>query len=243
VRIGLIGAGNMARALALGWGEPVLVSDGGSGRAAKLAAETGGEALSSAELAARADVVVLACKPYHLDTVAPDLQAARRVVSVLAATSLERLRAALPGAAVLRTMPNTPVELRRGVIVVAQESDADPEVRALLERVGQVVDLPERLMDVGTGTTGAAPAYLAVVAEAMIDAAVKHGVPAATAVELVVGALEGSAALLRERGGDTLAVRRAVASPGGSTVKGLAALERAGLRAAFIDALDAILAE
>jgi pyrroline-5-carboxylate reductase len=243
VRIGLIGAGNMARALALGWGEPVLVSDSGSGRAAKLAAETGGEALSSAELAARADVVFLACKPYHLDVVAPDLQAARRVVSVLAATPLERLRAALPGAAVLRTMPNTPVELRRGVIVVAQESDDDPEVRALLERLGDVVDLPERLMDVGTGTIGAAPAYLAVVAEAMIDAAVKHGVPAATAAELVVGALEGSAALLRERGGDTLAVRRAVASPGGSTVKGLAALERAGLRAAFIDALDAILAE
>ncbi len=241
MRIGLIGAGNMARALARGWREPVLVSDGGSGRAAELAAELGGEALTSAQVAERADVVVLACKPYHLDAVAAEIGAARTVVSVLAVTPLERLRAALPGARVVRTMPNTPVEIGRGVILVAEESPAGDDVAALLGRVGRVVVLPERLMDAGMAVTGTAPAYLAVVAEAMIDAAVRHGIAPAVAAQMVGDALEGSAALLHERGGDTLALRREVASPGGSTVKGLAALERAGLRAAFLDAMDAVL--
>lgn len=241
MQIGLIGAGNMARALARGWGEPVLVSDGGSGRAATLARELGGEALDSEQVAARADVVVLACKPYQLDRVAPDLAAARRVVSVLAVTPLEALRAALPGAAVVRTMPNTPVALGRGVTLVAAESAPDAEVGALLARLGDVVELPERLIDAGMAVTGTGPAYVALIAEAMIDAAIEHGLPADVALRLTVATLEGSAALLHERGGDTLALRREVASPGGSTVKGLAALERAGLRSAFADAMDAIL--
>jgi pyrroline-5-carboxylate reductase len=95
-------------------------------------------------------------------------------------------------------------------------------------------------MDVATGASGVAPAYVALVAEAMIDAAVKHGLKQELAAKLVVSTLEGSAALLAERGGDTLAVRREVTSPGGSTARGLAALERGGLRAAFLDALDAV---
>jgi pyrroline-5-carboxylate reductase len=242
MRVGLIGAGNMARALARGWGEPVLASDGGSGRAQALVDELGGEALASnAEVAERADVVVLACKPYQLEAVAADIAGkAQRVVSVLGATPLERLRAALPGATVVRTMPNTPVEVGRGVIVVAEESDEDAEVRELLDRLGEVVVVGEALMDVATGASGVAPAYVALVAEAMIDAAVKHGLTQEVAAKLVVSTLEGSAALLAQRGGDTLAVRREVTSPGGSTARGLAALERGGLRAAFLDALDAV---
>lgn len=242
MRIGLIGAGNMARALARGWGEPVLASDAGSGRAAALAAELGGEALGSAdEVAARADLLVLACKPHQLEAVAAGFAGYEgRVVSVLGATSLERLRTALPAARVVRTMPNTPVEVRRGVIAVAQESPPDAEVEALLRRLGDVVVLPEALMAVATGAAGVTPAYVAVVAEAMIEASVRHGMKPDVAARLVVGALEGSAALLAARGADTLAVRREVTSPGGSTARGLAALERNGLRAAFLDALDAV---
>lgn len=122
--IGLISAGNMARALARGWGEPVLATDGGSGRAAALVAELGGEALdSNAALAERADVVVLACKPYQLDSIAADVgDRARQVLSVLGGTTIEQLRGAFPSAQVVRCMPNTPVEVRRGVTVVAEES-------------------------------------------------------------------------------------------------------------------------
>jgi pyrroline-5-carboxylate reductase len=240
--VGLIGAGNMARALARGWGDPVLVVDAGSGRARALVDELGGEAMdTNAGVAARADVLVLACKPHQLDAVGSDVgDYGGRVVSVLGATPLERLRAAFPAATVVRTMPNTPVEVGRGVIAVAAESPPDADLTALLERVGDVVLVPEPLMDVATGASGVTPAYVALVAEAMIEACVKHGLKQETAARLVVGTLEGSAALLAARGADTLAVRREVTSPGGSTARGLAALERGGLRAAFLDALDAV---
>lgn len=243
MKIGLIGAGNMARALARGWGEPVLATDGGSGRAAALVEELGGEVCqSNAQLAERADLIVLAVKPYQLDSVAAEIAgSARRVISVLGGTSVEQLRKALPQAEVYATMPNTPVEVRRGVIVCAEETPLPADVRELLERVAHVVVLPERLMGAATATTGVTPAYVALVAEALVDAAVKHGVKADLAGELVVEILAGSAELLRKHGGDTLAMRREVTSPGGSTARGLDALEHAGLRNAFMDAIEAVL--
>jgi pyrroline-5-carboxylate reductase len=241
VPVGYIGAGNMARALARGLGEPVLASDGGSGRAAALVGELGGEALDNAGIAAAADWVVLACKPYQLDIVAPALQDARRVVSLLGSTPIDQVRAALPNAQVAKAMPNTPVEVRRGVTVLAEESDLLGEARALFERVGKVLELPERLMDVATGTVGVSPAYTAVIAEAQIDAAIKFGVKAELAAQIVVEGLRGSAELIEARGYDTLSVRREVTSPGGSTARGLQALEERGLRAAFGEALRAVL--
>jgi pyrroline-5-carboxylate reductase len=242
VTVGFIGSGNMARALARGLGDPVLASDGGSGRAAALAQELGGEALDNAGVAARADLLVLACKPYQLESVAPSLQEARKVVSLLGATPIDSVRAALPGAQVAKAMPNTPVEVRRGVTVVAEESDLLEEARALFGRVGKVFELPERLMDVATGTVGVSPAYTAVIAEAQVDAAVKFGLKADLASEIIVEGLRGSAELIQARGYDTLTVRREVTSPGGSTARGLQALEERGLRAAFGEALKAVLA-
>jgi pyrroline-5-carboxylate reductase len=241
VRVGFIGSGNMARALARGLAEPVLASDGGSGRAAALAEELGGEALDNAGVAARADLLVLACKPYQLDAVAPALREARKVISLLGATPIDRVRVALPGAKVAKAMPNTPVEVRRGVTVLAEESDLLDEARALFERVGKVFELPERLMDVATGTVGVSPAYTAVIAEAQVDAAVKFGLKADLASQIIVEGLRGSAELLEARGYDTLSVRREVTSPGGSTARGLQALEERVLRAAFGEALKALL--
>jgi pyrroline-5-carboxylate reductase len=239
--IGLIGSGNMARALARGLGEPVLCSDAGSGRAAALAAEVGGEALASnAELAERADLVVLAHKPAQLDAIAAEVDGrAQRVISLLGGTQLEALRRAYPGAEITRAMPNTAVEVRRGVTCLA--GDGLEQARELFERVGVVVELPERLIDPATAVSGVAPAYVALIAEAWVDAAVKSGVPGPQAARLVQESLSGSAALLAARGMDTLAVRREVTSPGGMTARGLAALERAGLRAAFVDASEAVL--
>src|SRR3954471_1142358 len=126
MKIGLIGAGNMARALARGWGEPVLASDSGSGRAAALAEELGGEAAGSkADLAPAADVVVLAHKPAQLGEVAREVApAARAVVSLLARTSLEELRAAYPDTPVVRVQPNTPAAVGRGVTLLAEPAEA-----------------------------------------------------------------------------------------------------------------------
>lgn len=246
MRIGLIGAGNMARALARGWGEPVLCSDSGSGRAHALAAELGGEALdSNAAVAERADLVVLCHKPAQLGEVAAEISGrVKALASVLGATSIADLQDAYPGVPVFRLMPNTPVEVRRGVVCYAPADGIDQEleaqVLALLERLGAVVTVPERLIGAVTALMGVGPAYQALVIEAQVDAGVRHGLSPALAAQLAVETMSGTAELLVARGYDTLTVRREVTSPGGATARGLAALERAGIRSAFQDAIDAV---
>lgn len=238
--IGFVGAGNMARAMARGWGEPVLATDSGSGRAKALVAELGGSVpASNAELFAGADTIVLAHRPDQLDEIAGQVDAAGKlVISVLGPTTVERLRAAYPDSTVVRTMPNTPVELRRGVVAVAQGGEA---AVPLLERLGLVVVLPEHQMDLATATAGVMPAYVALLAEAAIDAAVCHGLPLRQATDMFLSTLAGTAELLIARDGDTLAVRREVGSPGESTVRGVAALERNNVRTAFHDATRSVL--
>jgi pyrroline-5-carboxylate reductase len=243
--IGLIGAGNMAAALARGWGDPVLATDSGSGRAQALAAELGGEAVaSSRELAERADVVVLAHKPAQLDAVAREAApAARAVVSLLARISLDDLRAAYPDAAVVRVQPNTPAEVGRGVTLLAEpaEEPLAAQTEELFGRVGIVVRVPEGIIDACAACSGVGPAYWALVAEAWVDAAIRRGIPGPIAQRLVTETMAGSAELLRARDHDTLRLRREVSSPAGTTVRGLAALERGGVRAAFAAAMDDVL--
>ena len=243
MQVGFIGAGNMARALALGWGDPVLCTDSGSGRAQALADELGGEALATnRERAERADVVILAHKPAQLAEVAWEAAgAAKAVVSLLARTGQADVRSAYPGVPVFRIEPNTAVQVGRGVLAFAEaDAQEDAELRARVreqfERVGTVVDVPERLMSVAGACSGVGPAYWALLVEAWVDAAVKAGMPATMATTLVRETMIGSAELLRTR--DTLGMRREVASPGGTTARGLAALERGGVRAAFASAMD-----
>jgi pyrroline-5-carboxylate reductase len=245
MQVGFIGSGNMARALARGWGDPVLCTDSGSGRAAALAQELDGEAVgSNRELAERADVVILAHKPAQLAAVAAEVgDAARTVVSLLARTAQADVRAAYPGATVFRVEPNTAVEVCEGVLGFAvpdTEVDAATHeaVRDLFGRVGTVIDVPEPLMGIAGACSGVGPAYWALLVEAHVESAVRKGMPAALATRLVTETMAGSAALLRARGGDTLGVRREVTSPGGTTARGLAALERGGIRAAFAAAMD-----
>jgi pyrroline-5-carboxylate reductase len=248
MQIGFIGAGNMATALARGWGEPVLVSDLFRPRAEALVSEMGGEVVASnAELAERVDVIVLAHKPHGLERVAASLGgAAKGVISILGGVPLSALKSAYGGTPVVRMLPSVPVEVRQGVTCHARDADADPELQAqaleLFARVGPVVTVGEHEIDIAMGLMSNAPAYVALIAEAQIDAGVRAGLPADVAGELVGANLAGTAALLQARNMDTLAVRRSVTSPGGSTARGLAALEHAGLRAAFDDAMQAVLA-
>lgn len=238
--VGFIGSGSMAAAIARGWAgefEAMLFSDSGSGRAAALAAETGGETASNAEIAARADLVVVAVKPAALDAVAPELGAARCIVSILAAVPVARLRQAFPEAEVLRVMPNLGVEVRKGVLCVAGE--ASGEVRAKLGLLGHVVEIPDADFDAATAVMGCAPAYLALAVEAIADAGAADGLDPALARELTVETAVGTAELLRAH--SPAAVRKAVASPGGSTEAGLEALEREGAREAFAAAVRASL--
>ena len=227
----------MARALARGWGEPVLCSDCGSGRAAALAAELGGRAASNVEVAEEADLVVLCHKPAQLDAVAQrdrrprqggGLGARRRPPS-------PRCRRPTRASPVFRLMPNTPVEVRRGVVCYApRRRSVDRELWSARcwrcssgwarwsRSTSALIGAAAAVMSVG-------PAYQALVAEAQVDAAVRHGLGPALAARLVAETMAGTAALLQARDYDTLAVRREVTSPGGSTARGLDALERGGV--------------
>jgi pyrroline-5-carboxylate reductase len=253
MKVGLIGAGNMARAMARGWGEPVLASDAGSGRAQALVDELGGRAASNAEVAQEADLVVLCHKPYQLRQVAEEIAPhVRAVASIVGGVKAGELLDAYPGVPVFRLMPNTPVEVRRGVIlysptVAPGATGPDPELEGrVLERFGRlgwVETIPDELAPVAAALTSVAPAYMALVAEAQTDAGVRHGLRADLAGRLVAQTMSGSAALLAARGHDTLAVRREVTSPRGSTARGLDALERGGLRSAFASAIDRVLSD
>jgi pyrroline-5-carboxylate reductase len=220
MEIGLIGAGNMARALARGWGRPVLCFDPVAERALALAEETGGEALAgNAEVARRAELVVLCHKPAQLWGIAEELAPhARAVASILAATPLEAVKDAYPDRPVYRFMPSLPVEVRQGAIVQAadpkraapgeaapgEDGALDAQVRELFAELGSLVVLDDALLDVATGLMSCAPAYVALIAEAQVDAGVRRGIPAADGAQLVVQTLAGTAELLRRRGYDTL---------------------------------------
>ncbi|MBW8059985.1 MAG: pyrroline-5-carboxylate reductase [Solirubrobacterales bacterium] len=231
--VGFVGSGSMAAAMARGWvGEldGMLFTDSGSGRAAELAREVGGEAVeSNAALAEAADLIVLAVKPAILDEVAAELGSAKTVISLLGATPLERVAAALPDAEVVRVMPNVAVEVRRGVLCLAGAEST--EARGALEVLGHVVELPDSEFDAATAVVGCAPAYLALAVEAIADAGAAAGLDPGLARELVVETTAGTAELLRLR--HPAEVRKAVASPGGSTEAGLEALDREGVRGAF----------
>ena len=130
MKIGLIGSGNMARAMARGWGEPVLCSDSGSGSAQALVDELGGERVASnRELAERVEVVVLCHKPYQLDAVATEIgDAAKIVASVLGGTDTRTLQARYKDAQVFSLIPNTPVEVRQGIVVYGVPDERDVPV-------------------------------------------------------------------------------------------------------------------
>jgi len=227
----------MARGLQ-GQVDRMLFSDSGSGRAGELAAELGGEAVgSNVELAERSDLVVLAVKPAKLADVAVELASAKVVISLLGATSLAAVAALFPDATVVRVMPNVGVEVRKGVLCVA--GNPDPYIRGLLEGLGHVVELPDSQFDAATAVMGCAPAYLALAVEAIADAGVADGLDEQLALELVVETTAGTAELLRRQ--HPADVRKAVASPGGSTEAGLEALDREGAPEAFAAAVRASL--
>jgi len=237
-------AGAMARGLSSRDQTRMLFTDSGSGRAVSLAGEVGGEALSSnSELEASADLLVLGVKPTALDLVADEIGDTRKpVLSLLGGTSIDVVATRFPGAPVFRVMPNLPVEVRKGVLVFASDSNSDraEAIRDLLSHLGRVVELPDSDFDAATAVMGCSPAYLALAVEAIADAGTEAGMDRELSLSMVVEAAAGTAELLRRH--EPVEVRRAVASPGGSTEAGLDALEREGGREALEAAVRASLA-
>jgi pyrroline-5-carboxylate reductase len=246
VKLGLIGAGNMASALARGLGDPLLVSDIDRDRAQALADEVGGEAASSnAELAERADVVVLCHKPKQLEEVAAEVAGrARVVVSILAATTIDTVEAAYPGVPVYRFIPSIPAEVHRGVLCyspgrLAADGPED-EILALFGRAGTVIQLAEPLIEPAMALMSCGPAFMSLVVEAFADAGAAHGLAPGDAARMTVETMAGTAAYLAQRDYDTVALRTRVATPGGTTERGLIALEEGGLRRLCHAAVDAV---
>jgi pyrroline-5-carboxylate reductase len=247
MRLGLIGAGNMASALARGIGEPILVSDIDREKAVRLADELGGEAVdSNAELADRADAIVLCHKPKQLEEVAAEVDSrAKVVISILAAVPTERLAAAYPGAPVYRFIPNIPAEVGRGVLCYtpgARAADGpEREILDLFGRAGTIITLDdEPLIEPAMALMSCGPAFMALVAEAFADAGAAHGLSRDDASRMIVETMAGTAAYLAERGYDTEALRARVATPGGATERGLIRLEDRGLREVCRAAVDAV---
>jgi pyrroline-5-carboxylate reductase len=244
MRVGLIGAGSMASALARGWGDPVLVTDALPERAESLAGEVGGEAVgSNAELAERADLVVLCHKPPQLDEVAEQVGGrARAIASILAATRVAQLEQAYPGVPVYRFIPNLPAEVRQGVLCYAPGSRAgegpEDEVLELFGRVGTVVALDEPLIEPAMALMSSGPAFFARMVEAFAEGGARHGLEPQTAVRLSAEAMGGTAALLRSL--DTAAVRERVATPGGVTERGLALMEERDVPEALGAVVDVV---
>ena len=223
-----------------------MCTDAGSGRARRLASRLGGQAApDNATLADSVRFVVLCHPRGQLERVAAEIDGrAQCVVSVISGTPLSELRAVYPNTPVARVAVSVLAEVRNSPIWYAGGLAEIPAVEAdVLEQfalLGSVQSLDERLVPAVIGLSGVGPAYFSLIVEAEVDAAVRLGLSAEVATEALLATMSGTAELLRKPGYDTLGLRRSVAAPGGPTSAGLAVLERAGLRAAFHDALDAV---
>jgi pyrroline-5-carboxylate reductase len=179
-----------------------------------------------------------------LEEIGPAVRPGQLVVSLAAGITTAFLESRLPeGVPVVRVMPNTPALVDEGMAAIAPGSHCDDEhlavAEALLGSTGRVLRVPERQMDAVTAISGTGPAYVFFVVESMIEAGVHLGLPRATATELVVQTLVGSAKMLRETGTHPVVLREQVTSPGGTTAAALRELEVHKVRAAFLAAMEA----
>ncbi|NIH67448.1 pyrroline-5-carboxylate reductase [Modestobacter marinus] len=253
-RLAVIGGGKIGEALLAGLvrqagdGEGFLVVERSPERAAELTDRYGVGTTDLAGAAARARVLLLAVKPQDIDALlaalGPHVTPDHLVVSVAAGVPTSRVEAALPaGTPVVRVMPNTPALVDAGMSVLsagahATEAHLD-EAEALLLPVGQVRRVPEGQQDAVTALSGSGPAYFFFLVEAMIDAGILLGLPRSLAADLIVQTAYGAAVMLRDSGEHPVQLREAVTSPGGTTIAAIRELERHGVRAALIAAIEA----
>lgn len=254
-RVGFLGAGTMAEALAgglVGAGfarERVVAADPDPARRQRFQEVLGIRCVEdNTAVVAESDVVVIAVKPDQVRTVLNRLSGDREKplwISIAAGVTLDRLRSALSGTArIVRAMPNTPAQVHTGATAICCAGTVREEdtaaARALFECVGTVWEAPsEDLLDAVTGLSGSGPAYVFVFLEALADAGVRMGLPRSAAGELAVQTVLGAARLAAESGLHPAQLKDRVASPGGTTIAGLERLEARGLRAAIYEAVRA----
>lgn len=255
-QIAVLGAGVMGEALVSGFlaagkvsPKQVVVTDARSDRLATFGSQYSvGVTPSNAAAATGADLVIVAVKPpvvpAVLREIGPVLKPGAVVVSIAAGVPLAELEEGLPtGVAVVRAMPNSPCQIRAGMVALAAGRGSTAEHRSLvgevMECVGRVVWLEEHLMDAVTGLSGSGPAYVFVFLEALADGGVKVGLSRTAALELAVQTVLGAARMVAETGRHPAILKDQVATPAGTTIAGLAALEESAFRGAVMRAVEA----
>ncbi|MGN0729446.1 pyrroline-5-carboxylate reductase [Treponema sp.] len=257
MKLGFIGMGNMAKALAAGF-----ISSGRVEKNSVFAFAPNQEKLrnNSAEigfvpcgglfeLVQSCDVLIMACKPYQIEDVLSEIKEAlcgKVLVSVAAGWNFQKFQDILrDGVRIQCVMPNTPAMVGEGVMLFEAVNSLLPgelqKIKDLFSSVGIVEELPTRLMGIGGAISGCGPAFMDLIIEAYADAAVKYGIPRQTAYRLVSKTMLGAAKLQLETGSHPGALKDAVCSPGGTTICGVDSLEKSGLRGACISSIDAIM--
>jgi pyrroline-5-carboxylate reductase len=212
------------------------------------------------EVVSATEVLFLAIKPQVFEAVALELAVAGEgkqahngetadrkseavVVSILAGVPLSKLEVAFPGRAMVRVMPNTPATVGAGMSAIAPGKFVQPAhlelVKDIFRAVGEVVEVPESLLDAVTGLSGSGPGYVAIFIEALTDGGVCAGLPRAIAAQLALQTVLGTAKLLQETGMHPAELKDRVTSPGGTTIAGIAKLESNGFRSSAIEAVKA----
>jgi len=252
-RIAILGTGRIGEALlagllSSGWSDIVATSRSET-RVAELHERHGVEATTSnADAVTGAAVVVVAVKPQDIDALLASIRDAvtpeQTVLTVAAAIPTAYIEQRLPeGVPVVRAMPNAPSTVHEGMAGIAAGAHASDDQVAVAEDVlshlGRVVRVPESAMDAITAVSGSGPAYFALLAEAMIEAGILLGLSREISTTLVVQTMLGTAKQLRDEGMHPVELREAVTSPGGTTIAAIRELEQAGVRAAFLNAIQA----
>lgn len=255
-RLAVIGSGAMGTAFAGGVisaglfsPEDVIMADVDDAKLQAIASNLHVATTSDNSAAAReTDVVLIAVKPPMVKDVLRDISAVltsrQLVISIAAGVKLETIESELPaGTPVVRAMPNTPCLIRAGAIGFSRGKSATDEhvaaAKRIFEAVGVSFEVPESLLNAVTGLSGSGPAYIYMLIEALSDGGVRVGLPRETATKLAAQTVMGAARMVIDLGEHPARLKDQVASPGGTTIAGIEALERAGFRSAIIEAVKA----
>ncbi len=255
-KIGFIGMGNMAKALASGFIGTGVVSAAeiyayapNRDKLLKNAEEIGFVPLSSASMVAqKSDIILLACKPEKIEEVLDEIHkelVGKAIISIAAGWTYQIFSEHMQDVRIQCIMPNTPSVVGEGIFLFEEKgnllSDEMEEVRKIFGALGLVISMPGKLLDIATAISGCAPAFFDLIMEAYADAAVKYGLDRETAYRLVASAMVGSGKLALVTGKHPGVLKDEVCSPGGMTIKGVASLEKNGIRNACIECVDAVM--
>ena len=260
VKLGIVGGGVMGEALLsrliaqkIYQPSEIIVSEPQQQRRSFLEQQYGVQVTADNRVVAQGtSILLLAVKPQVFNAIAAELfdvvaepadESPPLVISILAGVPLSKLEAAFPQLPVIRAMPNTPATVGAGITAISSGShtlDRHREIaQQMFRAVGEVVEVPETLLDAVTGLSGSGPAYVAIMVEALSDGGVAAGLPRAIATQMALQTVRGTVQLLQETGMHPAELKDRVTSPGGTTIAGVAQLENGGFRACLIAAVQA----